>query len=71
MSNQLKKGKREWPPAKPKEPAYKAPNDVISFYARFDRIKERNPQYMPETLRMFVRLILLRLSCLGGGLLER
>ena len=29
MSNQVKKGKRDWPPAKPKEPAYKAPNDVI------------------------------------------
>ena len=32
MSNQVKKGKREWPPAKPKEPAYKAPNDVIYIY---------------------------------------
>ena len=28
MRHQLKKGKREWPPTKPKELAYKAPNDV-------------------------------------------
>lgn len=60
MSNQLKKGKREWPPAKPKEPAYKAPNDVILLHDRIVRTKERNRRYTLETSRMFVKLILVK-----------
>ena len=39
MRHQLKKGKREWPPTKPKELAYKAPSDVKIYYSRFDYIK--------------------------------